>query len=151
LTPEGERVLEWAKRIVGDTRAMRQEVRSLREGLSGKLRIAVIPTALGIVTKLTKAYRIKHPNVGFTVLSASSADIHTMLENLEIDAGVTYLNNEPLGRVRTMFLCAERYRLLTCANQPLGDRERVTWADIGKIDLCLLTAAGGRPEPAGPA
>lgn len=139
LTPEGERVLEWAKRIVGDTRAMRQEVRSLREGLSGKLRIAVIPTALGIVTKLTKAYRIKHPNVGFTVLSASSADIHTMLENLEIDAGVTYLNNEPLGRVRTMFLCAERYRLLTCANQPLGDRERVTWADIGKIDLCLLT------------
>ncbi len=139
LTPEGERVLEWAKRIVGDTRAMRQEVRSLREGLSGKLRIAVIPTALGIVTKLTKAYRVKHPNVGFTVLSASSAEIHTMLENLEIDAGVTYLNNEPLGRVRTMFLCAERYRLLTCANQPLGDRERVTWADIGKIDLCLLT------------
>lgn len=139
LTPEGERVLEWAKRIVGDTRAMRQEVRSLREGLSGKLRIAVIPTALGIVTKLTRAYRVKHPNVGFTVLSASSAEIQTMLENLEIDAGVTYLNNEPLGRVRTMFLCAERYRLLTCANQPLGDRERVTWADIGKIDLCLLT------------
>src|ERR1700742_4593454 len=27
LTAEGERVLDWAKRIVGDARAMRQEVR----------------------------------------------------------------------------------------------------------------------------
>ncbi len=139
LTPEGERVLEWAKRIVGDTRAMRQEVRSLKEGLSGKVRIAVIPTALGIVSKLIEPYRLKHPNVGFTVLSASSTEVQTMLENLEVDAGVTYLNNEPLGRVRTMFLFAEHYRLLTCADQPLGNRDQVTWADIGKIELCLLT------------
>jgi DNA-binding transcriptional LysR family regulator len=26
LTPEGERVLDWARRIVGDTRNMRQEI-----------------------------------------------------------------------------------------------------------------------------
>ena len=26
FTPEGERVLEWARRIVGDTRAMREEI-----------------------------------------------------------------------------------------------------------------------------
>ena len=26
LTPEGEHVLDWARRIVGDTRAMRQEI-----------------------------------------------------------------------------------------------------------------------------
>ena len=27
LTPEGERVLEWARRIVGDARTMREEMR----------------------------------------------------------------------------------------------------------------------------
>ncbi len=139
LTAEGERVLEWAKRIVGDTRAMRQDVRALKEGLTGPLRIAVIPTALGIVTKLTETYRRKHPNVRFTVLSASSTDVLTMLENLEIDAGITYLNNEPLGRVRAIPLCLERYRLLTSAGNPLGDQDRVTWSEVGKIDLCLLT------------
>jgi DNA-binding transcriptional LysR family regulator len=139
LTPEGERVLDWAKRIVGDARAMRQEVRALKEGLSGQIRIAVIPTALGIVTKLTEAYRHKHSSVRFSVLSASSTDVSTMLENLEIDAGITYLNNEPLGRVRTMPLGAERYRLLTHERNPLGDRSGVTWSDVGKIDLCLLT------------
>jgi len=46
LTEEGERVLVWAKRIVADARAMRMEVRTLREGLSGQLKIAAIPTAM---------------------------------------------------------------------------------------------------------
>ena len=41
-----------------------------------------------------------------------------MLENLEIDAGITYLENEPLGRVTTVPLYAERYKLITAARQP---------------------------------
>jgi len=140
LTAEGERVLEWAKRIVGDARAMRQEVRTLREGLSGQLRLAVIPTAEGIVSALTTPYREKHPHVRFKVVSASSTEVLAMLDNLEIDAGITYLDNEPLGgRVRTVALCSERYRLLTTSGNPLGDRDRVTWAEVGRIDLCLLT------------
>jgi DNA-binding transcriptional LysR family regulator len=139
LTAEGERVLEWAKRIVADSRAMRQEVRTLKEGLSGQLKIAAIPTALGIVSALTTPYRAKHPAVRFTVISASSTEILSMLDNLDIDAGLTYLDNEPLGRVRTVPLCVERYRLLTTADNPLGDRDRVTWAEVGRIPLCLLT------------
>lgn len=161
LTGEGERVLEWAKRIVSDARAMRQEVRTLKEGLSGRLKIAAIPTALGIVSALTTPYREKHPGVRFTILSASSVEILAMLDNLEIDAGLTYLDNEPLGRVRTMPLCSESYRLLTFAGNPLGNRDRVTWAEVGRIPLCLLTPdmqnrriidrlicdAGGEPAP----
>jgi DNA-binding transcriptional LysR family regulator len=139
LTAEGERVLEWAKRIVADARAMRQEVRTLKEGLSGQLKLAAIPTAVGIVSALTAAYLEKHPGVRFSVRSASSAEILSMLDNLDIDAGLTYLDNEPLGRVRNVPLCVERYRLLTTQDNPLGDRERVTWAEVGRIPLCLLT------------
>ncbi|MBT8411844.1 MAG: LysR family transcriptional regulator, partial [Octadecabacter sp.] len=39
LTPEGQRTLDWARRIVGDARALRQEMRAAREGLSGVLRM----------------------------------------------------------------------------------------------------------------
>ena len=46
FTPEGQRVLEWARRIVGDSRTMREEINSLKLGLSGRLRLAAIPTAL---------------------------------------------------------------------------------------------------------
>src|SRR6478735_12475794 len=45
FTPEGERVLEWARRIVADTRTMHEEINTLRRGLAGRLRIAAIPTA----------------------------------------------------------------------------------------------------------
>lgn len=162
LTAEGERVLEWAKRIVADTRAMRQDVRALKEGLSGQLKIAAIPTALAMVSALTTPYREKHPGVRFTILTSSSTEILSMLDNLEIDAGLTYLDNEPLGRVRTVPLFSERYRLLTSADNPLGDRDKVSWAEVGRIPLCLLTPdmqnrrivdrlirdAGGEPAPA---
>jgi DNA-binding transcriptional LysR family regulator len=37
FTAEGERVLDWARRIVGDTRSMRQEVHALKHGLAGRL------------------------------------------------------------------------------------------------------------------
>jgi len=140
LTPEGERVLDWAKRIVGDTRAMRQEVRALKQGhLVGHLRIAVIPTALAMVSALTTPFRAKHPDIRFTILSNTSVEVLNALDNLEIDAGITYLDNEPLGRVRSVPLYRERYRLMIAADSPLGNREQVTWAEVARIPLCLLT------------
>ena len=139
FTPEGKRVLDWARRIVGDTRAMRQEVNALRHGLAGRLRIAVIPAALATVASLTTPLRTKHPDVQFTILSRTSTQILALLENLEIDAGLTYLDNEPLGRVNTVPLYKESYCLLTAAGAPLSNREHVSWAELSQLPLCLLT------------
>ena len=70
FTPEGERVLDWARRIVGDARAMRQEVAALRRGLSGTLRMAAVPTATPMVAALTTPFRARHPAVRFSVQSS---------------------------------------------------------------------------------
>jgi DNA-binding transcriptional LysR family regulator len=139
LTPEGERVLEWALRIVGDVRQMRQEVGSLRRGLTGHLRIAAIPTALPMVPQLTNPYRELYPEVRFTVLSRTSAEIAGMIEGLEVEAGLSYLDEAPLGRLRAVPLYQERYALLIAADHPLAGRETVTWAELGAVPLCLLT------------
>jgi DNA-binding transcriptional LysR family regulator len=139
FTPEGERTLDWARRIVGDTRAMREEIRALKHGLTGQLRIAAIPTTLAMVASLTTPFRARHPDVRFTILSRTSIEILAHLENLEIDAGVTYVDNEPLGRVTAVPLYQEHYQLLTAADAPLGNRERVTWAEVSQVPLCLLT------------
>lgn len=139
FTPEGQRALEWARRIVGDARAMRQEIRALKQGLTGHVKIAAVPTALAMVAELTTPYRARHPDVSFTVLSRTSIEILALMENIEIDAGITYLDNEPLGRLRTVPLYREQYRLLTAADGELGDRDTVSWAELGRIPLCLLT------------
>jgi DNA-binding transcriptional LysR family regulator len=139
FTPEGQRVLDWARRIVGDSRAMHEEIRALKRGLAGHLRLAVVPTALPIVAELTTPLRERHPEVVFTVMSRNSIDVLTQLENLEADAGLTYVDNEPLGRVRFVPLYHERYHLLISADAPFGRRREVAWSEVGRIPLCLLT------------
>ena len=139
FTPEGERVLDWARRIVGDAHAMQQELRALKHGLEGHLRIAVIPTALPMVQRLTGPYRARFPGVRFTIRSAASEEILSLLHNLEIEAGITYLDNEPLGRVASLPLFDERYCLLTAPGGPFENRTSVTWAEAAAQNLCLLT------------
>jgi DNA-binding transcriptional LysR family regulator len=96
--------LEWARRIVADSRAMRQDLDALKRGLSGEIRIAAIPTALPTVSALTTPYRANHPDVNFTILYRTSIDVLKEIENLEVDAGLTYIDNEPLGRVTSSAL-----------------------------------------------
>ena len=139
FTPEGERVLEWARRIVGDARAMRQDIDALKRGLVGHVKIAAVPTALAMTAMLTTPYRAKHPNVRFSIVSKTSIDVLRLLDDLEVDAGLTYLDNEPVGRVNTVPLYYEEYRLLTSPAAALGDRDSVTWAEVGQVPLCLLT------------
>jgi DNA-binding transcriptional LysR family regulator len=63
-------------------------------------------------------------------LQRIAAQILSMLDNVEIDAGLRYLNNEPLGRVTTVLLYAERYVLVAKAGHPLLTGP-VRWGDLG--------------------
>ncbi|HCQ65159.1 MAG TPA: LysR family transcriptional regulator [Rhodobacteraceae bacterium] len=139
LTPEGQRALVWARRIVGDSRRFREEMRAAHAGLAGHLRLAVIPTALTWASRLAAGYAAQHPKVAFTILSRNSGDILAMLENFEADAGLSYLDNEPLGRVTTVPLYRERYTVLCPADHPLAARGEIGWADLAGVRLCLLT------------
>lgn len=139
LTPEGQRVLEWARQIVGDTRTMREEMRAVRHGLSGNLRLAAIPTALTVAADLTARFVRKNPGVRITLLSATSAGILKMLEDLEVDAGISYLDNEPLGRVASVPLYRETYSFVCAAGSAFATRAQVGWAEIAAEPLCLLT------------
>lgn len=143
FTVEGERALDWARRIVGDARAMREDLASMKKGLSGHLRLAVIPTALPMVSRLTTAFTERWPDVKMSVFSRNSTEALRLLENLEIDACLTYLDNEPLGKVAATPLYRERYHLVTGTEGPLraalAGRASITWREVGKIPLCLLT------------
>lgn len=138
LTPEGERVLVWARRIAGDTQAMRQEMRAAKSGLGGRLRIAAIPTALSMLPELTGPFHERNPAVTFSILSRTSNQIRAMVKDFEADVGVTYLDEEaaPAGGVP---LYRERYRFITLAGGPLARRRQVSWAEVASQKLGLLT------------
>lgn len=137
FTPEGQRVLDWARRIVGDTRTMREELRASRTGLAGHLRLGAVPTALASVALLTTPFRVRHPGVTFSVQSRSTVELLAELENLELDAALGYVAPD-LGRVRVVPLYREHYCLVIAASDPFATRPRMRWEDMPDLPLCLL-------------
>jgi len=139
FTLEGERILEWARRLLADYESLQQGASELRQGLVGRLRIGVIPTVLPVVPLLTRAFAAGHPQVVITVLSRSSQEIQRGLDDFSLDAGLTYLDNEPLTNVRTVPLYRERYFLFTPPDSPLAGLDLAPWRSVADLPLCLLT------------
>ncbi len=139
LTPEGERVLEWARRITGDAAAMRQEVETLKRGVSGLVRLACIPTALPIVAKLSALVGERHPGISFSILSSSTPAMIGLLEDYQVDAGITYLDVRDFPGMAKTPIYREEYRLVTADPNLFVGRDSVGWDEVLCTPLCLLT------------
>lgn len=139
LTDEGERVLYWAQRVTTGYEGLVQELSELRSGLAGRLRLGAIPVTLPIVPNLIESFSEQYPGTTITVLTMSSVEIQRSLDNFDLDVGLTYLDNEPLVRVRTLPLYRERYLLLTPTGSRLAHRTTVSWAEAAGLPLGLLT------------
>jgi DNA-binding transcriptional LysR family regulator len=139
LTPQGQVALEHAHRILAEVENLRRGLEEIDKGLTGRLRIGVIPTALPIVSQLTGPFYARFPGVTVAVISMNSQEIDRGIQEFELDVGLTYLDSEPLGHVKAKPVCVEEYLFLTPANAALADRSRVTWREAAETPLCLLT------------
>jgi len=162
FTAEGQRVLEWAERIVADQDAMVQELSEMRGSLHGRLRIGVVPTALPAVSRLTLPFCDTYPDVSIAARAMSSLEIQHGLDNFEIDLGITYLDNDPMPRMNSAPLYREYYCLVHAIQKhPKPRTMTISWHDAADLPLCLLSpdmqnrriidaafaAAGCRPTP----
>ncbi|HET6321434.1 MAG TPA: LysR family transcriptional regulator [Hyphomicrobium sp.] len=142
LTPEGERVLKWAQVILKNWQSMQEEIGHLKEtdgGLSGRLVLGGIPSALPMIPRLTKKIGVTHPGIEFTVLSQSSEEILRGIADFSVDVGITYLDNEPITGLLATPLYVERYCLFVSDSHPLADRTSITWREAANEPLGLLT------------
>ena len=138
FTPEGTHVLHWGQRMLAEREALDQTLVTMRSGLGGVLRVGAIPTALSVASLLTSPLRAEHPAVRFSLESMSSRDIVTRLNDFEIDVGMTYVDGEPLGRVRVVPLYRERYLFVTPVDGPYADHASIGWGEAAAAPLCLL-------------
>lgn len=139
LTEAGEHVLAFAQRIISEQNTLSQQLRSLQGELSGELRIGTIPAAIGFVPAVTGAFHERHASVAIRVLSRTSVEISQGLASGEFEAGLTYLDNEPLSGVEAVPLYVERLVLLTPTSERFAGARTARWHDAAALPLCLLT------------
>ncbi|MFC4126426.1 LysR family transcriptional regulator [Nocardia rhizosphaerae] len=139
LTPEGERLVLWARRILADRDALEHEVSALRTGLTGDLRIGVVPGASGTVTPLTDRLCTAHPLVRVHVeTSLRSCEIVERIRRFELDAGVVYADGVDTGGLTVTPLYAERHVLVVGAELLAGRTAALSWAEALELRMCLL-------------
>jgi DNA-binding transcriptional LysR family regulator len=141
FTVEGERVLTWAHRVLAGYSSLEQELSELREGLEGQIRIGAIPVSLPSLAILTSAFATQHPRTRFQITSQTSIEIQRGLDDFSLDAGISYLDNEPLVGVRTVPLYRERYVLITHDRGSFAGLKSISWRQAATLPLCLLTPA----------
>ncbi|PRY37998.1 LysR family transcriptional regulator [Umezawaea tangerina] len=139
LTPEGERVLLWAHRILAERDGLVDDLAAMRQGLTGTLRIAAIPTALTAASLLTAPFCQRHPHARVSMQSLSSREIAHGLAEFELDVALTYLDGEELGRVRRLPVYEEQYLLLAPDDSALARQGGATWEQAAAVPLCLLS------------
>ncbi len=139
FTSEGERLLDWARRILADWEGLRQEATLSRNQLTGMLFLGAIPTTLPVVPLLTEPCLTAYPSVTHRVLSLSAEEIIRRIDHFELDLGLTYLEDHVLRGFHMLPLYHERYVLLARDASRIGDRTSLDWAEVADLPLCLLT------------
>lgn len=139
LTPEGERVLAWARQSLSALDGLRQEAGFAHEVAGGSLSIAVMPPAQQLAPLLVESLRAAIPALHLSLTVVANRDIVRGLSEQSLDLGVIYLDPPPeTGTFETRELYVERLVLVGAPGIGLPGRTRCTWAQAGKFPLCLL-------------
>src|SRR3954469_19038130 len=81
LTPEGERVLATAQRMLHEHAVLQQELESEAHKPRGPIRMGAVPTAVPVLARFAAMLQARHPGIVPVVQSMSSSELESGLEN----------------------------------------------------------------------
>lgn len=139
LTEEGKRVLEWGKRILADRDAMLMELALMHRNLEGRIRIGAMPMSSPVLPMIDRLFFVRYPGVQIETHFIGLDKMIDGLINSHFDIGVTYLGEQPLGRLKTLPLYEEEFALLIPDRGWAGNRSSMAWAEAAGLPLCLLS------------
>lgn len=142
LTPEGERILLTARRMLHEHELLQQDLHGSEAQPQGRLRLGVVPSAVPVAARFAARLRARHPGIVPSVRSMSSGEIDAGLQDLELDLALGFLDRLPGQgeRFDAIPQYEERYFLLRRSG---GDRLQLgpscSWKEAAALPLCLLS------------
>jgi DNA-binding transcriptional LysR family regulator len=141
LTPEGERLVVWAKRILAEHDAFKAEVHAVRSGIAGTLRLGTVPTASTTASLVLAAFCSEHPLAKVQILSRLAAtELYRRLREFDLDAAIVHTATDDAHDVNLVPLYEEHYVLLSSADMLPSAVSTMTWPEAAQLPLALLTA-----------
>lgn len=141
FTDEGRRVVAWAHRILAERDELLADIDRMRGRLSATARIGAIPTSVPTTPLLTEQFLRNNQAASIRIEALSSREIALRLADFELDAGLTYLDDETPPGVQRIELYRERFILLAPSRHPLMVQDEIRWAQAATLPLCSFTPA----------
>lgn len=146
FTPEGERLLQSARRMLREEQLLKQDLSSVTGQPQGTLTIGVVPSAEPVAARFAATLQARHPGILPVVRSMSSQEIEEGLEELTLDMGLGFTERvRPVaGALRTLPQYTEHYFLVRKGDKPGAEGMRfgapISWKDAAELPLCLMTS-----------
>lgn len=137
ITPEGERVLAWARRVLVSLEGLRQEAELVRSVPGGHLSIGAVPSAIHPVTLLSAEYRQLIAGLTLEIHSLSTPEILRRLKEQDLHLGLTYDEAVTENIYDVLPLFTERYVLI--AGEQVSLPRQLSWVEAAELPLCLLS------------
>lgn len=138
FTPDGERIVEHARRILDDVKALEQDVRTGRGEITGNLTLGVVPTAAAPAAHMAKRLKDAHPGITVRIETTTSLLVQQGVIDGKFDAGLTYVEGVEADLLTADPLFDETYVLLAPSDMVPGQSGAMSWADAASLRLCLL-------------
>jgi DNA-binding transcriptional LysR family regulator len=140
LTPEGERLVVWAKRVLAEHDSLKAEAAAMRSGITATLRLGTGPTVSTTAGLPVAAFCALHPLARVKVCSRlSSTELLRQLRNFELDAAIAHFGPDDQSGLEVVPLYEEQYVLLVSGEQLVPAARTITWAEAAQLPLALLT------------
>jgi DNA-binding transcriptional LysR family regulator len=141
LTPEGERLVVWAKRILAEHDAFKAEVHAVRSGVTGTLRLGAVPTASTTASLVLSAFCSEHPLAKVQIHSRLAAsELYRRVREFDLDAAIVHVAPDEAHEVDLVPLYEEHYVLLSSADMLPSGASTMAWPEAAQLPLALLTA-----------
>ncbi|MBB2197167.1 MAG: LysR family transcriptional regulator [Gluconacetobacter sp.] len=139
LTPEGERVLAWARQSLAALDGLRQDAGFAHEEAGGSLAIGIMPPAQQLAPLLMESLRAAIPALRLELTVAAHGDILRGLSEQRFGLGIVYLDQLPVGGAfEAHELYVEQHVLVGGPGIVMPGRVRCSWGDAAGLPLCLL-------------
>ncbi|MFV0435247.1 MAG: LysR family transcriptional regulator [Leucobacter sp.] len=139
LTPEGEIVQRWARRIVADHQALTDEIAAARQWLAARARLGAIPSGVAAIAGILNALGEQHPLVTASVTSGlTSEQIVSGIRSYELDAGVIHPSAADGPDLHVSSLSPVRSVVVSRADVLPPELSEVTGEQLVELPLCLL-------------